>query len=90
MGDDFRRFDPVTLARSMRPDATEVDLISFHGPWEDFKRNHQRGFVFLEFPNVINDGALSFLKSHYKLNSIETVSRDGYFISAYVFGPLTD
>ncbi|MEX2317568.1 MAG: hypothetical protein WD669_10485 [Pirellulales bacterium] len=86
--DDFRHYDPLTGRRSMRPDAEYVSFTTFDKLSEDFRSGKGEAFVYLEFPNVLNQEPLDLLNKKYKLRAEHTVSKDGYSIHAYEFTPL--
>jgi hypothetical protein len=85
--DDFRRYDRVSSRRSMRPDSQYIAFTPFQQVSDEFKSGKGEGFVYLEFPNVLNDDALAQLKEHDKVKATHTISRSGYSIQAYEFVP---
>lgn len=86
--DDFCFYHPATGERSMRPDARYVMLTPFDRLSTDFLGGGGEAFVYLEFPNVLNEEPLKLLKERYKLLAKHTMSNGGYSIHAYEFAPL--
>ncbi|MEX2316621.1 MAG: hypothetical protein WD669_05680 [Pirellulales bacterium] len=84
---DFQNYDEHSLRRSMRPDARKIDFFPIEQASDDYRNGkRQGGFVFLAFPNVINDDTLHVLRKRYESLSERTVSCGGYSIQAYEFG----
>jgi hypothetical protein len=83
--DDFLRFDERSMTRSVEPSAKEIKFTPIHSLSDDFKSGSGGDFVYLEFPNVLNEESLGMLKTHYDLQAVTTISLQGYSIRAYQF-----
>jgi hypothetical protein len=83
---DFQGYDPATLRRSMRPDARQIDFSTSNHSAPGSQDTGQGEFVYLEFPNVLNEGSLETFKSRYELAGERILASGEYWIRAYEFG----
>jgi hypothetical protein len=84
---DFQNYDEASRMRSMRPDARQIDFFPIEQASDDYRSGkHAGGFVFLAFPNVLNDDTLRLLRQSYELLSERTVASGRYSMQAYEFG----
>jgi hypothetical protein len=85
---DFQGFDAQTLARSMRPDARQIDFLPIEQATDGYPDAPLESVVFLAFPNVMNEDTLKLLQQRYESRLEQMLSVGGYSIRAYEFrGP---